>query len=79
MPVYGPALTKHLPRASVECLYGIYTSTIIKALWTADSESSAFLTYARYINHMMFESLHYLGGTGWPLFSMWPHKRRLCR
>ena len=77
--MYEKSLTENISKASKQCLYGVYTANLIKGLWAADTESSAFIAYSDSISSMFFESLHYLGGSRWPLFALLEHARTLKR
>eukprot|EP00392_Amoebophrya_sp_AT5.2_P008343 g8364.t1 len=77
--VYDSKISNDTATASTQCLYGLYTANVIKALWAADTESSAFGAYVEHIHSMFFESLHFLGGTAWPLFALLDHGKSLRR
>ncbi|CAD7922901.1 unnamed protein product [Amoebophrya sp. A25] len=77
--VYSTDISANTPRASKECLYGLYTANVIKGLWAADTESSAFQAYAEHIQGMFYESLQFLAGSRWPIFSLLEHGKSLRR
>jgi len=77
--VYLEEMNSKMSTASKECLYGLYTAGIIKALWAADTESSAFQSYSESLSSMFYESLHFLGGSKWPIFALLEHSRSLRR
>merc|ERR1712178_105180 len=65
--------------ASFECLYGIYVMNIVKAMWAADTESSSYRTYTAAAQWVLYESLHLLGATRWPIFALFHHFTSLRR
>lgn len=65
--------------ASKECLYGLYVANIVKAMWIADTESSAYYTYSPYVSFVLYESLHLIGASSWPLFALLHHFTSLRR
>eukprot|EP00933_Yihiella_yeosuensis_P007190 TRINITY_DN112119_c0_g1_i1.p1 TRINITY_DN112119_c0_g1~~TRINITY_DN112119_c0_g1_i1.p1 ORF type:complete len:478 (-),score=60.81 TRINITY_DN112119_c0_g1_i1:240-1616(-) len=65
--------------ASNECLYGLYVINIIKAMWCADTESSAFRVYAPYVSWVLYESLHLIGASSWHIFALLHHFTSLRR
>lgn len=65
--------------ASRECLYGIYVANFVKAMWAADTESSSYLVYAPYVQWVLYESVHLLGATQWPIFALLHHFTSLRR
>ncbi|CAD7951954.1 unnamed protein product [Amoebophrya sp. A120] len=77
--VYDKRISEDTATSSQQCLYGLYTANVIKALWAADTESSAFQAYAEHVNGMFFESLHFLGGSKWPIFALLEHGKSLRR
>ncbi len=77
--VYAERIHEQTGVASQECLYGVYTANLIKALWAADTESSAFQPYSVAISNTFFESLHFIGASKWPIFALLEHGRSLRR
>eukprot|EP00927_Polykrikos_kofoidii_P018837 TRINITY_DN18779_c0_g1_i2.p1 TRINITY_DN18779_c0_g1~~TRINITY_DN18779_c0_g1_i2.p1 ORF type:complete len:732 (+),score=68.42 TRINITY_DN18779_c0_g1_i2:284-2479(+) len=77
--VFSDRLAKSLYTASTECLYGVYTMNLIKAIWAADTESSSYNTYAPYAQWILFESVHLLGATSWPLLPLFHYSTSVRR
>ncbi|CAJ1434053.1 unnamed protein product, partial [Effrenium voratum] len=65
--------------SSFECLYGVYVLNMVKAMWSADTESSAFRIYEPYVQWVHYESLHLLGASGWRIFELLHHFGSLRR
>lgn len=77
--VFSKQLAYSLYTGSRECLYGVYVMNIVKAMWAADTESSSFRVYAPYVPWVLYESLHLLGASGWPIFALLHHFTSLRR
>ncbi|CAK9115571.1 unnamed protein product [Durusdinium trenchii] len=65
--------------SSSECLYGVYVLNMVKAMWSADTESSAFRIYSPYVQWIHYESLHLLGASHWRIFELFHHFTSLRR
>lgn len=65
--------------SSQECLYGVYVLNMLKAMWSADTESSAFRIYEPYVQWIHYESLHLLGASRWRIFELLHHFTSLRR
>lgn len=77
--VFDKALVDDFYRASRQCLYGVYVMNMVKAMWATDTESSSYDVYAPYVQWILYESLHYLGASGWPIFALLHHFTSLRR
>ena len=77
--VFDTRLAFSMYTASRECLYGLFVANIVKAMWAADTESSSYAIYAPYVSWVLYESLHFLGGTKWPMFALLHHFTSLKR
>ena len=77
--VYNPLLNEQQTKCSTQCLYGLYTANVIKTLWSADTESSSWVSYDPYVSWIWYESAHFLGSSDWPLLELLHHGTSLKR
>eukprot|EP00397_Hematodinium_sp_SG-2012_P029807 GEMP01031522.1.p1 GENE.GEMP01031522.1~~GEMP01031522.1.p1 ORF type:complete len:570 (+),score=99.41 GEMP01031522.1:56-1765(+) len=68
--IFNTNLSDQMGRASKECLYGVYTATLIKSIWTLDTESSGWSIFEPYIMMMWDESPHLIGSSKWPIMEL---------
>eukprot|EP00929_Paragymnodinium_shiwhaense_P007817 TRINITY_DN111717_c0_g1_i1.p1 TRINITY_DN111717_c0_g1~~TRINITY_DN111717_c0_g1_i1.p1 ORF type:complete len:732 (+),score=68.13 TRINITY_DN111717_c0_g1_i1:23-2197(+) len=77
--IFAGQLAANLYTASHQCLYGVYAMNLGKTLWAADTESSSYTIYAPYTQWVLYESLHLLGATSWPIFALYHHFKSVRR